>query len=265
MGIEDKFHFSHSTAEKAGAAGSKPGPTIIVPARNPAVGFPGASGRGARAARADGAALRVAFLAGFLMATGISRKDAEAGLHDKSPSLPEPGSRQLCRHDGALSPSTRDHRGGWPAGPRQAMTDILTPAQRSALMAKVRSSGNASTELRLVAVFRALGITGWRRGAVIRAAAPRSTKALRASATSGKTPSRVAERGTRFVPPPTTFRVRPDFVFPKLRFRPSSSFWRPAIPPRICSSNTPRSPATTSRPASTTPELGMACPTEARR
>lgn len=32
------------------------------------------------------------------------------------------------------------------------MTDILTPAQRSALMAKVRSNGNASTELRL-AVF----------------------------------------------------------------------------------------------------------------
>ena len=46
------------------------------------------------------------------------------------------------------------------------MTDILTPAQRSALMAKVRSSGNASTELRLVAVFRALGVTGWRRGTV---------------------------------------------------------------------------------------------------
>ena len=102
-------------------------------------------------------------------------------------------------------------------------TDLLTPAQRSALMAKVRSSGNASTELRLVAVFRALGITGWRRGAVIRAAAPRSTKALRSSATSGKTsgktPSRVAERGTRFAvtPTPKPFRVRPDFVFPKLR------------------------------------------------
>lgn len=43
------------------------------------------------------------------------------------------------------------------------MTDILTPVQRSALMAKVRSTGNASTELRLVAVFRALRITGWRR------------------------------------------------------------------------------------------------------
>jgi DNA mismatch endonuclease (patch repair protein) len=43
------------------------------------------------------------------------------------------------------------------------MTDIFTPAQRSALMAKVRGSGNASTELRLAALFRTLGITGWRR------------------------------------------------------------------------------------------------------
>lgn len=43
------------------------------------------------------------------------------------------------------------------------MTDILTKAQRSALMAKVKGSGNASTELRLVAVFRAHGLTGWRR------------------------------------------------------------------------------------------------------
>lgn len=44
------------------------------------------------------------------------------------------------------------------------MSDILILAQRSALMAKERGSGNASTELRLVAAFRALGITGWRRG-----------------------------------------------------------------------------------------------------
>lgn len=47
------------------------------------------------------------------------------------------------------------------------MSDILTKSQRSALMAKVRGSGNASTELRLVAVFRALGVTGWRRKAPV--------------------------------------------------------------------------------------------------
>jgi hypothetical protein len=45
--------------------------------------------------------LRVAFLAGFLMATGISRKDAQAGRHDKPASLPSVGHRQLCRHDRA--------------------------------------------------------------------------------------------------------------------------------------------------------------------
>lgn len=43
------------------------------------------------------------------------------------------------------------------------MTDILTANQRSKLMGKVRGSGNASTELRLITVFKALGITGWRR------------------------------------------------------------------------------------------------------
>ncbi|HEY8933192.1 MAG TPA: very short patch repair endonuclease [Rariglobus sp.] len=64
------------------------------------------------------------------------------------------------------------------------MTDILTQAQRSALMAKVKGSGNASTELRLVAVFRTLGITGWRRGASL-----------------------------QFKTDKVKFKVRPDFVF----------------------------------------------------
>ena len=68
------------------------------------------------------------------------------------------------------------------------MTDILTKAQRSALMAKVRGSGNASTELRLIAVFRTLGVTGWRRSATL-----------------------------QFKTDKIKFKVRPDFVFPKLR------------------------------------------------
>jgi len=83
---------------------------------------------------------------------------------------------------------------------------------------KVKGSGNASTELRRVAIFRALGVTSWRRVAIIGAAAGRSTKALRASATSKALP--IAERGTRFAtvrPARLPFRVRPDFVFPKLR------------------------------------------------
>ena len=64
------------------------------------------------------------------------------------------------------------------------MPDILTKSQRSALMAKVRGTGNGSTELRLMAVFRANGITGWRRGASL-----------------------------RFKTDTVKFKVRPDFVF----------------------------------------------------
>lgn len=43
------------------------------------------------------------------------------------------------------------------------MADTLSRAARSALMAKVRGRGNASTELALARVLRAEGLTGWRR------------------------------------------------------------------------------------------------------
>ena len=43
------------------------------------------------------------------------------------------------------------------------MTDFLAKVGRSALMARVRSKGNFSTELRLVALFCKEEITGWRR------------------------------------------------------------------------------------------------------
>lgn len=45
------------------------------------------------------------------------------------------------------------------AGPRTQM-----PLTRSELMARIKSRGNKSTELRLVRLFRANGIRGWRRG-----------------------------------------------------------------------------------------------------
>ncbi|MDR1280534.1 MAG: very short patch repair endonuclease [Opitutaceae bacterium] len=44
------------------------------------------------------------------------------------------------------------------------MTDIMTRAQRSALMSKVRGAGNRSTELRLMGIFKANRIKSWRRG-----------------------------------------------------------------------------------------------------
>ena len=47
------------------------------------------------------------------------------------------------------------------------MVDVFTPQRRSAIMALVRSTGNASTEQRLVRLLRAHGLTGWRRGAAL--------------------------------------------------------------------------------------------------
>ena len=43
------------------------------------------------------------------------------------------------------------------------MADVFSEAQRSAIMKKVHSSGNKSTELKLIKIFRANGIKGWRR------------------------------------------------------------------------------------------------------
>jgi DNA mismatch endonuclease, patch repair protein len=43
------------------------------------------------------------------------------------------------------------------------MPDIFTKAKRSEVMSRIRSRGNKGTELRLIALMRAYGITGWRR------------------------------------------------------------------------------------------------------
>lgn len=47
------------------------------------------------------------------------------------------------------------------------MVDTLTAAERSERMSRVKGKGNASTELRLIILFRLWGITGWRRGSTI--------------------------------------------------------------------------------------------------
>lgn len=65
------------------------------------------------------------------------------------------------------------------------MADIYTRAQRSALMAKVKGRGNATTEGVMAKLLRAEGWVGWRRQQVV--------------------------RGRDAVGEP--FRVRPDFVF----------------------------------------------------
>jgi DNA mismatch endonuclease (patch repair protein) len=43
------------------------------------------------------------------------------------------------------------------------MPDVFTPEKRSAVMARIRGSGNNDTELRMISLLRAHGITGWRR------------------------------------------------------------------------------------------------------
>ncbi len=43
------------------------------------------------------------------------------------------------------------------------MADVYSREQRSKVMATVRSTGNKVTELRMIVVFKAAGITGWRR------------------------------------------------------------------------------------------------------
>jgi DNA mismatch endonuclease (patch repair protein) len=43
------------------------------------------------------------------------------------------------------------------------MTDVFTPEKRSAVMGRIRGSGNKDTELRMMALFRVYGLKGWRR------------------------------------------------------------------------------------------------------
>lgn len=44
------------------------------------------------------------------------------------------------------------------------MRDVFSSAKRSEVMSLIRGKGNKDTELRLIQIFRATGITGWRRG-----------------------------------------------------------------------------------------------------
>jgi DNA mismatch endonuclease (patch repair protein) len=79
------------------------------------------------------------------------------------------------------------------------MADVFSKAKRSAVMSRIRSRGNKATEVALANLFRRHKIIGWRRQVQIigRDAALRRLRTAR-----------------RSVP---TFRVRPDFVFSKIR------------------------------------------------
>ena len=68
------------------------------------------------------------------------------------------------------------------------MADVFTKAKRSDVMSRIRSRGNADTELALVRLLRVHGITGWRRQAQLK----------------------FQVRGSKF-------QVEPDFVFREVR------------------------------------------------
>jgi DNA mismatch endonuclease, patch repair protein len=82
------------------------------------------------------------------------------------------------------------------------MPDVFTKAKRSAVMSRIRGRGNRDTELRLIALFRAHGITGWRRQVrfVIRDAG----RGMRGAERSSRNARRVA-------------RISADFVFRRER------------------------------------------------
>jgi len=44
------------------------------------------------------------------------------------------------------------------------MSDVFTKSKRSEVMSRIHGSGNKDTELRLITIFRAHRVTGWRRG-----------------------------------------------------------------------------------------------------
>lgn len=94
------------------------------------------------------------------------------------------------------------------------MPDIFTKRKRSDVMACIRSSGNQATELRLIQIFRAHGISGWKRGCSL-SLAPRSSKdqgtSPKAKGARPKNPKPKSQTQRRAA------RVRPDFVFPKLK------------------------------------------------
>lgn len=46
--------------------------------------------------------------------------------------------------------------------------DVFSKSKRSEVMSKVRSKGNASTEMRLISYFKAHGVKGWRRGYAVK-------------------------------------------------------------------------------------------------
>lgn len=93
------------------------------------------------------------------------------------------------------------------------MADVFTKAKRSEVMSRIRGQGNKNTELALAKLFRRHHLTGWRRQFEIRG---RNVVRRRRRPDRGRKlpmilPSGIARRTAPI------FRVKPDFVFPKIK------------------------------------------------
>ncbi len=95
------------------------------------------------------------------------------------------------------------------------MADIFSKRKRSTVMAAIRSRGNKATELRLIQVFRTHGITGWRRGCSLTLGIGSGVRSLASGSRSHHTKN--PEPSPRNLRTQYSGRVRPDFVFPRLR------------------------------------------------
>ncbi len=105
------------------------------------------------------------------------------------------------------------------------MPDIFTKAKRSAVMSAIRGRGNKGTELRMVALLRAHGLTGWRRQQRLKVAVEsgklrigaqrRSPKAIERK----KEPTKLGKKNSQpsTLNSPLTRRVSVDFVFRRER------------------------------------------------
>ena len=97
-------------------------------------------------------------------------------------------------------------------------TDIFTKAKRSDIMSRIRSRGNKATEMLLASLFRQHGITGWRRHLEIKIVKSGKQESGKRTLRSGSGAARRAlGKQSRLNSKTRPFRVRPDFVFSKLK------------------------------------------------
>jgi DNA mismatch endonuclease (patch repair protein) len=87
------------------------------------------------------------------------------------------------------------------------MADVFSKNKRSEVMSRIRSRGNKDTELALATLFRQHKITGWRRQVQVVTSTLNTSSGLRPPF-----PHPMRRRSRRL-----EVKVRPDFIFPKLR------------------------------------------------